>query len=89
MFKSIADIKRKMVIGSIWHTMWKCRGSIKDMGRREVSVNRASSFGFKNPKTGETSWCDWPKKSEVIFHSDKSFTIVHGEIELTYTFITE
>ena len=69
--------------------MWKCRTQLKDIGRREVSANQSNSFGFKNPVTGATSWCDWPKKSEVEFNSDRSFTIKHGDIELTYTLITE
>ena len=90
--KSIADIKRKMIVGSFWHTMWQCRGNYKDMGRRTVAKVQSNCFGFKIIKAGGSeavSWCDWPKLSEVTFNSEKSFTIKHGDIELTYTLISE
>lgn len=89
--KTIADIKREMVIGSIWHCMWKCREATKDMGNRPVSIVQSNRFAFKTTKADGTisdSWCDFPKKSEVIFHNEKSFTIIHGDIELTYTKIS-
>jgi hypothetical protein len=83
--KTIADIKRKLVVGSKWSCLWECRNTGKDMGIREVAVVQSNSFGFRNPETGNVSWCDWPKKSEVVFMSEITFRIIHGDIFLTYT----
>ena len=66
--KTIADLKRKLVVGSKWHTVWKCRDTESDMGVRKVNRIQSNSFGFESKKhPGESSWCDWPKKSEVPF----------------------
>ena len=89
--KTIADIKRELTIASVWHCMWKCRDAIKDMGQRPISIVQTNRFAFKTTKADGTitdSWCDWPKKSEVTFNSEKSFTIKDGDIELTYTKIS-
>jgi hypothetical protein len=88
--KSIADIKRKLVVGSKWSCLWECRNEGKNMGTREVNHVQSNSFGFRTIKAGgevTTSWCDWPKKSEVVFMSDITFRIIHGDIFLTYTFV--
>lgn len=86
--KTIADIKRKMVVGSFWHTLWECRDVVSDMGERRCGVVQSNSFGFDSKKhPGEFSWCNWPKKSEVLFLSETAFQIVHGDIKLTYTFL--
>ena len=87
--KTVADIKRKMVIGSTWHALWEQinDGATADMGNRVLAVHQSNSFGFINPKTGNVSWCDWPKKSEVEFLSDTQFRITHFNVRLTYTFI--
>lgn len=84
--KSIADIKREMVKGTFWHTMHNLSG--KDMGVRQVSIVQSNSFAFKNPVTGNDSWCDWPKKNEVTFYPETphKFSISHdGKMYLTYT----
>jgi hypothetical protein len=87
--KTIADIKRKMVVGSVWHTLWEaCGCKTSNMGERRCGVVQSNSFGFDSKKNfGEFSWCDWPKKSEVLFLSEKQFQIIQGNIKLTYTFI--
>jgi hypothetical protein len=97
--KSIADLKRMLVVGSRWHLVnsqgW-CPG-VRECGRVQ-----SNSFAFVTLKkraagwpehTSELSWCDWPKKADVIF-GDRTFTIVRyvdtGEYrrrlhDLTYT----
>lgn len=87
--KSIADIKRKMVLNSKWHTLWQCNGCQEtDMGIRRVGIIQSNCFGFESLRSpGQFSYCDWPKRSEVVFISDTCFQILHGAIVLTYTFI--
>jgi len=41
--------------------MWECRGQTKDMGNRPISIIQSNCFAFKNPVTGNNSYCDWPK----------------------------
>jgi len=85
--KTIADIKRKMTVGSKWSCLWSCREQSKDMGERFVGKVQSNSFGFINPITGNISWCDWPKKSEVEFICSNQFRINHGNISLLYTLV--
>jgi hypothetical protein len=90
MFKTVADIKRKMTIGSKWHTMhhgYYPTFEEKDLGIRVVSIIQSNSYAFRTPD-GSNSWGNWPKKSEVIFHDNDSFTILQDSNKLlTYTFI--
>lgn len=84
--KTIADIKRKMIVGTKWHALWKCRNVENDMGIRLLGKVNTVSFGFNSTRhPGEYSWCDWPKKEEVTFLSENSFKIKQGDIELIYT----
>lgn len=97
MFKSIADIRKAMVVGSHWHTLHHGNGadmSKKDMETRPVSILQSGKFAFATVKADGTkadSWCDFPKKENVIFHDTNpaSFTITEGgKPLLTYTMAT-
>lgn len=92
--KTIADIKRAIVVGAKFHTMFHrlptgkydenglAIYTDKDLGIREVSVSQSNSFAFKSVKPdGSTSnsWCDWPKKDQVKFIDEKSFQIVNPD----------
>lgn len=82
MMKTLADIRRAMVVGSKWH----CFNHLfnKDMGVREISIKRTNAVAFK---TGAgNSWIEFPKASEVKIHEDgNGFDVFDNEvILLTY-----
>ena len=63
--KSIAEFKRKMIVGSQW--VFVSSWSPKPI-TRTCTISQSNSFALtsvRNP--GENSWCDWPKAKEVTF----------------------
>ena len=85
--KTIADFKREMTVGTVWMTTHKFlnpESQLKDMGIRTCSVVQSNSFAFRNPVSGENSWCDWPKKSEVSFDGDTVVITRENFCQLTY-----
>jgi len=103
--KTVAEFKRKIVKGAKVHTTYhlafagRLNGGItykdEDKGIREISVVQSNSFALKTIKadgTTQDSWCNYPKKDEVIFNGPDSITILdHLDTKmvpcLTYTFI--
>ena len=95
--KTIADFKRSMDIGSVWDTKHRYIGNAttdpsgkspyKDMGVRECVLNNSVDFGFKDPKSGNTSHSRWPKKVEFTVTDNGHTVIITKEnfCELTYT----
>ena len=66
--KSIADFKRAMKLGTVWHTYHNLYHS--DMGIRECSKINTVGFGFKTVRQDGsigTSHCEWPTKDLVEF----------------------
>lgn len=86
--KTIADFKRKLVVGALVDTIHHKAFSHRDengnivykdqpMGVRKLSIVQTNSFAFETIRTdGEKvdSWCDIPKKTEVEF-LDNGLTI--------------
>jgi hypothetical protein len=62
----------------------------KDMGIRKISIVQKTQVAFATPKSDgafRDSWIPFPKRDEVIFKDEKSFTILNfdGTPLLTYT----
>ncbi len=90
--KTIADLKRKLTVGTKLHTYnhW----FDKDMGIREIGHIQSNSFAFNTQKDGKVvlSWCMYPKSNEIIFpvNDENKFIIVNPDNKepiLTYTFV--
>ena len=85
--KTIADLKRKIQLGvklDCYNHWFK-----ESLGVREIGHVQSNSFAFITLK-GTLSWCNLPKKNEVVFVDDKTFNIINPdnkELILTYTFI--
>ena len=85
--KTIADLKRKIQLGvklDCYNHWFK-----ESLGIREIGHVQSNSFAFNTIK-GTLSWCNFPKKNEVVFIDDKTFNIINPdnkELILTYTFI--
>lgn len=91
--KTIADIKRAMILGSQWHCIhhgFSPNWTETDMGIRPISIVQSNSVAFKTSK-GTDSWIQFPKKAQVIFHNENSFSIIDPSFGLkpllTYTLI--
>lgn len=88
--KTLADLKRKMVKGSVWHAFHALHGN--DMGVREVSRVNSQCVYFWTERDGRRfeSRFDWPKSSELEFEGN-SVKVIHetkydGSVHyLTYT----
>ena len=86
--KTIADFKRKMTVGSKWFFISDyCEGKL-----RTCTHSQSNSFaltGVRDKK--ESSWCDWPKKKDVIFHwvnGKEAISINYlPDRNLTYVFV--
>lgn len=95
--KTIADFKRKMVIGANVEAKlyYKERGTdeyrlVSDFGTRPVSVIQSNCFAFKTTKvSGETvnSWCDWPKKNDFHPIDENTVKITFDGGYLLYKFV--
>jgi len=85
--KTIADIKRAFTVGSKWHTINHIIN--KDFGIREISIVQSNQIALKTEHNGviTDSWLSFPKKTNTVFNSDTSFTIMSddGRKVLTYT----
>lgn len=88
-FKSVADFKRAMVKGSIWHTTHqylKPNASVTDMGIRTCVISQSNSFALQAPDKDRPSWCDWPKASEFSSPASGVGVITKPNfVQLTYT----
>lgn len=87
--KNLAEIKRKMTLGSMWHCVFLPTNS--DMGVRKVEVVHTNAVAFKN-KEGKISWLEWPKASFIHIDDEKSFTVISDddlEPLLKYTFVRD
>lgn len=65
--KSIADFKRKMIVGS----KWKFTSSYLKKGiivERTCTKSQSNSFALTSLRDkNQSSWCDWPKTKEVVW----------------------
>lgn len=65
---SIAAFKRAMTVGSQWEFVsnWHPEPIL-----RTCTVSQSNSFALTSIKhPGESSWCNWPKASEVLLIND-------------------
>lgn len=72
--KTLADLKRKLTIGKTLTYEHLISGW--NPGPRKITHIDTVKFGFLNPVTGNTSYCDWPKAGELEFIDENTF-IVH------------
>lgn len=94
--KTIADFKRKMIVGSIWQVTHEYIGDNpslpKDLGTRECGHVQSNSFAFKTMRDGKEvlSWGDWPKKTEFKPIDDNNAIVEkEGFVRLTYKLIQQ
>jgi len=76
--KTIADFKRLMIPGSIWHGAILTNGVWDDsrLGTRECKLNNSVNFAFQSKiNIDKLSYCNWPKKTEAVFLQDGSILI--------------
>lgn len=68
--KTLSDLKKVIKVGVKLdlkhHSGWS-------PGVREVA--KVNSVGFGLATGGDVSWCDWPKASQLVIKSDKSFAV--------------
>lgn len=82
--KTLADVKRKMTLGSKWHCV-RVFSNNENMGVREIGKVQSNAVAFLKPD-GKLSWLWWPKAKDVQVEGD-SFTILqNGVPKLKYTF---
>jgi len=88
--KTIADFKRKIVLGAKVHTIYHQQsngrdenGKIilidKELGEREISIVQTNSFALKTIKSDgkvTDSWCNYPTKKEIKFIDDSTVQIL-------------
>lgn len=85
--KTIADLKKRIVLGvklDCYNHWFKT-----SLGIREIGHVQSNSFAFKTDK-GTLSWCNFPKKNEIVFVDNNTFNIINPdnqELILTYTFV--
>ena len=85
--KTIADLKKKIQLG----VKLECYNHwVKEsLGIREIGHVQSNSFAFTTLK-GSLSWCNFPKRSEVVFVDNNTFNIINpdnNELILTYKFV--
>ena len=74
MKKTIAEFKRRMVVGSKW--IFTSHNSSRFM-TRTCTVSQSNSFALTGLlNANESSWCDWPKKDEVSIDFIKGKMVV-------------
>lgn len=82
--KTLADVKRKMTLGSKWHCV-RVFNNNENMGVREIGKVQSNAVAFLKPD-GKLSWFWWPKAKDVQVEGN-SFTILqNGVPKLKYTF---
>lgn len=83
--KTIADFKQAMTVGSKW--IFTAHWWPEPIART-CMVSDSVKFGLTSPKDPQkTSYCDWPKKAEVLALTENSITI-RGEGFPEYHFLT-
>jgi hypothetical protein len=81
--RTLADVKRKMELGSNWHCV-RLSGGNEDMGVREVGKVQGNAVAFLS---GGKLW--WPKAKDVQVQGN-SFTIFrNGKPALRYTLVEQ
>lgn len=82
--KTLADVKRKMTLGSKWHCV-RFFNNNENIGVREIGKVQTNAVAFLKPD-GKLSWLWWPKAKDVQVEGN-SFTILqNGVPKLKYTF---
>ena len=84
--RTLADVKRKMELGSNWHCV-RLSGGNEDMGVREVGKVQGNAVAFLSGV--KLSWLWWPKAKDVQVQGN-SFTIFrNGKPALRYTLVEQ
>ena len=82
--KTLADVKRKMTLGSKWHCVQLFEGG-KDLGVREVGTVQTNAVAFLK-HDGKLSWLWWPKAKDVQVDKNGFTVFQNGVPTLKYTF---
>ena len=85
--KTLADVKRKMTLGSKWQWV-RIFNNNEDLGIREIGKVQTNAVAILKPD-GKLSWLWWPKAKHIQIEGN-SFTILqNGKPHLKYTLIEE
>nr|DAN44288.1 MAG TPA: hypothetical protein [Bacteriophage sp.] len=82
--KTLADVKRKMTLGSKWRCVRLFEGG-KDLGVREVGKVQGNAVAFLKPD-GKLSWLWWPKAKDVQVEENAFTVLQNGEPKLKYIY---
>lgn len=82
--KTLADVKRKMTLGSKWRCVRLFNN--EDIGVREIGKVQTNAVAFLKPD-GKLSWLWWPKAKEVQAEGDNVVILKEGKPFLKYTFV--
>lgn len=82
--KTLADVKRKMTLGSKWRCVRLFEGG-KDLGVREVGKVQGNAVAFLKPD-GKLSWLWWPKAKDVQVEENAFTVLQNGVPKLKYIY---
>lgn len=83
--RTLADVKRKMTLGSKWECVQLFEGG-QDLGVREIGIVQGNAVAFLK-LDGKLSWLWWPKAKDVRVE-ENSFTILqNGVPKLKYILV--
>jgi len=85
MFKSFAEVKRALTLGSTWECTFQGNNSL---GIREVGEVQTNGVGFKTNRD-TLSWLYYPKAKFIVL-TEGGFDVLNertGEVQLSYTLL--
>ena len=80
--KTLADVKRRMTLGSKWRCVQLFEGG-EDLGVREVGKVQSNAVLKAD---GRLSWLWWPKAKDVRVEEDAFTIFQNGKPKLRYIF---
>ena len=82
--KTLADVKRKMTLGSKWRCVRVSNQGI-DTGVREIGKVQTNAVAFVRPD-GKLSWLWWPKAKDVQVEENAFTVLQNGVPKLKYIY---
>mgnify|MGYP007050167286 FL=1 len=83
--RTLADVKRKMTLGSKWRCVQLFKGG-EDLGVREVGKVQGNAVAFLKAD-GKLSWLWWPKAKDMRVEGNMFTILQDGVPKLKYIFV--
>ena len=83
--RTLADVKRKMTLGSKWRCVQLFMGG-EDLGVREVGKVQGNAVAFLKAD-GKLSWLWWPKAKDMRVEENMFTILQDGVPKLKYIFV--